>query len=341
MCDATIPGKTPYDLKAWMVYGTNLLQTLPDPRQTVAAIEALDFIVAIDILPAEICGWADVVLPECTYLERCDDIWAASYRQPFLAVRQKVIEPLYDSKPGWWIAREIAHRIGLDDYFPWKDSEEYAIHRVKQAGYDCEQLRKTGVVLGKPEPTCEEEGLGLSFGTESGKIELHSKALESLGFDPIPAYRPHDEPPAGMFRLLTGRSPVHTFGRTTNNRFLSQIVSENEIWINADVAAGLPGFEKPLATGDRVVLVNQDGVRSNPVRAKVTQRIRGDCVYLIHGFGHTARGLTFANGRGAADSNLITQYKVDPIMGGTGMNVNFVRLEPAPGPTAARAKGVA
>ena len=31
--------------------------------------------------------------------------------------------------------------------------------------------------------------------------------------------------------------------------------------------------------------------------------------------------------RGASDAELVTQYKVDPIMGGTGMNVNFVRLE--------------
>ena len=28
-------------------------------------------------------------------------------------------------------------------------------------------------------------------------------------------------------------------------------------------------------------------------------------------------------------SELVTRYKVDPIMGGTGMNVNFVRIEPA------------
>ena len=49
---------------------------------------------------------------------------------------------------------------------------------------------------------------------------------------------------------------------------------------------------------------------------------------MVHGFGHTARGLTFAYRRGASDANLITRYKVDPIMGGTGMNVNFVSVQP-------------
>ncbi len=328
LCDATIPGTADYDLKAWMVYGTNLLQSLPNPDHTVKAIQALDFIVAIDVLPAEICGWSDVVLPESTYLERCDEVYSPYYRQPFLAIRQPVVEPMYDSKPGWWIAKQIAVRIGLRDYFPWKDSEEYARHRVKSAGYDCETLQKTGVVLGKQTPLYEGDGLALSFDTDSGKIELFSKPLEALGFDPIPNFVPPKEPPPGMFRLLFGRSPVHTFGRTTNNRFLSQCYDENHVWINADVAAVLPGFEdKPLTSGDEVVLVNQDGVRSNPIKAKVTQRIRGDCVYMVHGYGHTAKGLKFADGRGASDSRLVTRYEVDPIMGGTGMNVNFVKIE--------------
>ena len=35
-----------------------------------------------------------------------------------------------------------------------------------------------------------------------------------------------------------------------------------------------------------------------------------------------------ALGKGASDSQLITRYKTDPLMGGTGMNVNFVTLEP-------------
>jgi thiosulfate reductase/polysulfide reductase chain A len=79
------------------------------------------------------------------------------------------------------------------------------------------------------------------------------------------------------------------------------------------------------------VLVNQDGVRSEPLPLKVTQRIRPDCVYMVHGYGHSAPGLRFARGRGADDARLVTRFKVDPVMGGTGMNVNFVRVERAGG----------
>lgn len=324
LCMASIPGTAAYDIKGWLVYGTNLLMAMPQPDEVRKAIQALDFIAVIDVLPAEIAGWADVVLPEATYLERCDEVDNPPYKVPFVAVRQPVVPPMYDSKPGWWIARELAHRIGLTDYFPWKDSVEYAMHRLEAGGVSCDAMRRDGVVVGEPQPTTIEEGLEPAFATPSGRIELYSQRLADAGFDPMPEFTPPEEPPPGHFRLLFGRSPVHTFGRTTNNRFLGQVTSENEVWVNAGAAreAGLEG-------GEMVVLVNQDGVRSQPIRVKATERIRPDCVYMVHGFGHEARGLKFARHRGADDARLITRIKVDPIMGGTGMNVNFVRIERA------------
>jgi thiosulfate reductase / polysulfide reductase chain A len=324
LCDATRPGFAMYEMKAWIAYGTNLINTLPAQKETIQAIQNLDLLVAIDVLPAEICGWADVVLPECTYLERDDDLAAPAWKAPFVAVRQPAVEPMYDSKPGWWIAREMARRVGLAEFFPWKDGREFVDTRARLSGLEPAELRRKGVLLGKRIATCEEEGAAPPITTDDGKIHLHSAELARLGFDPLPSFYPPEEGPPGSFRLLQGRAPTHTFGRTTNNRLLAEPYAENEVWVNADAARALP---TPVGHGDLVTLVNQDGVRSGPVRAKVTERIRGDCVYLVHGFGHTAKGLTFARGRGASTSALTTRYKVDPIMGGTGMNVNFVRIE--------------
>ena len=78
-----------------------------------------------------------------------------------------------------------------------------------------------------------------------------------------------------------------------------------------------------------MVLVNQDGVRSEPVRLKATQRIRHDCVFVVHGYGHSSPGLKFAKGRGMDDSRLVTKIAVDPLAGSTGMSVNFVTVERA------------
>ncbi|MCG8376706.1 MAG: molybdopterin-dependent oxidoreductase, partial [Chlorobiales bacterium] len=272
ICDATIPGTSAYDVKGWFVYGTNLITTLPDPENTRKALQELEFIVAVDVLPAEICGWADVVLPESTYLERCDEVHIPAYKEPYMAVRQEVVKPMYNSKPGWWIAREIAHRIGLENYFPWKDSEEYVMERLKAGGYSCDEMQEKGVIKGKPQPTTYEEGATPEFWTASGKIELYSTELANNGFDPIPVCTPPEEPPPGYYRLLVGRVPVHTFGRTANNRELCEIYDENEIWISSVVARDFG-----IAHGEKVVLVNQDGLEDGPVRVKVTERIRNDC----------------------------------------------------------------
>jgi thiosulfate reductase/polysulfide reductase chain A len=229
---------------------------------------------------------------------------------------------MYESKPGWWIARELANRLGLEDFFPWKDSVEYAKTRLTAAGYDCEVLQRDGVVLGAPQPLYFEEGAPAEFSTDSGKIELYSARLASLGFDPMPTWHPDDvdDPPAGYYRLLFGRAPTHTFGRTTNNRLLSEVHDENAVWVNAAVAR-----QWGLMDGERVYLQNQDGVRSTfSAPVKVTERIHPDAVYMVHGYGRTAKGLRFAYGRGIDDNELVTRYKTDPIMGGTGMNVNYV-----------------
>jgi len=320
--DASIPGTADYDIKAWMVYGTNLISALPQRARTVEALRALEFMVAVDVLPMEITGWADVVLPEATYLERTDDVHSPAYREGFVAVRQPVVEPMYDSKPGWWIAKQLGERLGLAEYFPWTDADAFVDARLSAGGYDVQQVRSSGVAVAKPEPTTLEDGVAPSFDTPSGKIELYSQQLADAGLDPLPVFTPPQEPEPGQFLLLFGRAPTHTFGRTTNNRFLGEIMRENELWVNAKQAR-----ELGLSTGDRVSVVNQDGVREGPIALRATERIRPGSVYMVHGFGHDSKRLRFAHGRGANDSNLITRIRKDPAMGGTGMNVNFVRIE--------------
>ncbi len=319
--EATISGK-PYPVKGWVVYATNLIQALPNEAETIKAIQALDLLVVVDVVGSEIAGWADVVLPESTYLERYEELNVELFREPFVALRQPVVEAPHDQKPNWWIARELAVKLGLEAYYPWKTIEEYLEYRLKGAGLSLAALQKKGLVRGPRPPIYFEEGVPPVFSTPSKKIEFYSVQLEDAGFDPVPKFkRPAAEPP-GSFRLLFGRAPVHTFSRTQTNPVLAQAMDENEVWVNADVAE-----RAGLRTGDRVRLKNQDGVLSNPIKVKATQAIRADCVYMVHGFGHTSKMLRRTLGRGASDAQLVTRYETDPLMGGTGMNVNFVILE--------------
>jgi thiosulfate reductase/polysulfide reductase chain A len=319
--EATLTGK-PYPIKGWLVYATNLIQCLPDQEETIRAIRNLDLLVVVDVVPSEIAGWADVVLPESTYLERFDDLNVGPFKRSFVGLRQPVVEAPHDQKPNWWIAKRLAEKLGLGAYYPWQDIEEFLAWRVKEAGLDYAELKAKGIALGEPEPLYFADGVPAEFDTPSGKIEFYSEQLAEAGFDPVPHYTPPAEGPAGSFRLLFGRAPVHTFSRTQTNPLLMQMMDENEVWLNADEAV-----RRDLRSGDRVRLRNQDGILSDPVKVKATDRIRTDCVYMVHGFGHTAKGLRRALGKGASASQLVSRYTVDPLMGGTAMNGNFVTIE--------------
>ena len=318
---ATITGK-PYPIKGWFVSGTNLLKALPNQKETMEAIKQLDLLVAVDVMPFDTVMMADVILPECSYLERHDALAVGKGKSLTVSLRQPVIEPMYESKPAWWIAKELSKRLGLASYFPWNTYEDKIKSQCSLWGINYDELKKVGTItipdssnpyitpLNQPE-----------FKTASGKIELYSHELKEKGFDPIPVYTSHEKPEPDEFRLIYGRHAVHTFSRTTNNPELHELYPENEVWINATKAHSLG-----IKNGSYVTLINQDDVKISHIKVKATERIREDCVYMVHGFGTTSKELKKAFAKGGDDQGLVTKYAVDPICGGTGMRVNFVRI---------------
>ncbi len=329
VCEATIPNQMvrPEDtcnFKAWLVYGTNLLSSLPDINNTIEAIKHLEFIAVIDTMPMEITGWADVVLPEATYLERYDMLRVLKHRKPSVALRAPATKPLYDSKPGWWIAKQLGERLGLQDYFKFENIEEELDWQLKKIGSSLEEMKKVGVKTFDRtyDDLYYRDGEELEFGTNTGKIELYSTALAEEGYDPMPVYTKHPQPAPGYYRFIYGRAPMHTFGKTVNNPYLADLMEENSIWINPKVAK-----EWGLKNGKEIWLENQDGVVSTfPAKVRITERIRPDAVYVVHGFGHNNKGMGLkkSHGKGLNDTEMITNVMNDKISGGTGMRGNFV-----------------
>jgi thiosulfate reductase/polysulfide reductase chain A len=318
--ETTLTGK-PYPIKAWWVYSTDLIHALPNQAETLKAIDQLDLMVVVDTMPAEIAGYADVVLPEVTFLERYDELLAGWGRQGWVALRQPVVPPPHDQKPGWWIAKQLAAKLGIPESMPFEDIEQYLAVRCEKSGIDFARLKAEGVIMGPKQPIYVDDGAPIEFGTPSGKVEFWSDQLRDAGFDPVPKYTPPEKPPEGYFPLITGRAPVHTFSRTQSNPYLSSLMPENEVWVNGATAAKLG-----LKNGQYVKLKNQDGVVSQRVKVKSTQRIRPDTVYMVYGFGHTNKMRRHAQMNGASAAQLNTRYKTDPLMGGTSLHGNFVTL---------------
>ncbi|MCG8603593.1 molybdopterin-dependent oxidoreductase [bacterium] len=321
LVDATIT-EDPYPIKGWVVYGQNIIQSIPQPEKTKKAIENLDLLAVIDVMPTEQMAYADIVLPEATYLERYDDLLTVkNSKKPFAAIRQPVVKPMFESKPGWWIAKQLANRLGLQDYFQWETIEEYLDYRLAPLGVNLKHVQAKGIVAYDESQPYLDPKKRAKFKTASGKIELYSTTLAELGFDAMPVYEPVEDVPKGYFRLLYGRSPVHSFARTQNNEILNSYMPENAVWLNDKVAE-----ELGLNDGESINLENQDGVVSDPIKLYVTPGIRPDCVFTVHGFGEKNPLLSRANQKGTSDTELMTRVNLDPISGGTGMRVNFVRI---------------
>ncbi len=322
--DATRTG-APYPVKGWFVHATNLIQSMPNVHETVEAIKNLDILAVCDVQPTEITRWADVVFPEDLYLERYDDLSVGAGKVPYVGLRQPVVRSPHDTRPAWRIAKELAGELGLADYFAYRDFDEYLDARLSPVKLSLAKLKSTGIeLLPRKTPLYLDDAAEYRFHTPSGKIELFSAQLAKAGYAPLPVHAPPPEPPAGQFRLLYGRSPLHTFGRTQDNPILADLEGVNALWMSPSAAGALG-----LSPGQPVTIANDHGDETGPLPLKVTARMPDGSVYLVHGFGHTAPGLSRAFGKGGSDSQLIDTYAVDPASGTTGMRTQFVTVRAA------------
>ena len=317
---ATLSQK-PYPIKSWMVFGQDIFNSIPDQPTTIKAIDQLDLLAVVDIRPTKPTWYADVILPEDTYLERHDYLMTVtSWHKQYVELRQPVVKRIHNTRPGWWIAKELGKRLGLSAYYPYDDYEEVIKYQVKDTGISFDKLKRDGVIT-FPAKQYLNAGETYSFNTPDKKVQLYSKELKDLGFDPLPVYQPVNDPPKGTFRLVYGRMPVHTQGKTESNPWLNTIISEPRLWINETIARSMG-----LKNNEEVLVENQDGKKLDKIKILTTPGIRPDTVFLPHGFGLNERGLLNFTRRELSDNQLITKYNVDPISGAAGLRVNFVRI---------------
>ncbi|HMK07666.1 MAG TPA: molybdopterin-dependent oxidoreductase [Anaerolineales bacterium] len=311
--DAILAG-TPYQAHGWFIARQNPVMSLPDRHRTLQAMAKLDFIVNVDVLLNDTGWYADVVLPEASYLERYDPL---SVVEGKVFLRQPAVQPQGEARSALWIYQQLGQRLGLGDYFQYADEEDYLRQQLAPLGVQLEDLQKTGYY----EPPAEAPTTGYTFHTPSGKIEVYSETLAKAGFSPWPTWEEPPVPPAGQYYLLTGKVGQHTQFATQNNAYLHKYQDEPRLWMNEDVAHRLG-----LTDGEKVEVASPVGRVTVPLLA--TQAIRPDCVYLPPGFGHRSKGLRTAYGVGASDSDLHVSY-VDPISGGQALSQTFVSVRRA------------
>jgi len=117
-----IEGKTPYPVRAMFTYKQNPMLTIPNTAKTRQLFEKMDLVVTIDTMPGDTVIMSDVVLPEATYLEREDPVRSFGGVMPAIALRQKVIDPMYDTRPVAEILKGLAETLTLP---LWEITQKY------------------------------------------------------------------------------------------------------------------------------------------------------------------------------------------------------------------------
>ena len=176
----------PYPVKAFFVLGNNALMSYANQHQILKGLMKQELIVAHEIFMTPTAMLADYILPGDVFSERnhIADGWSWGNR---LSLSQKAVEPPEQASSTFGFWRDLAHRMGFGERFPWETLEDMLDWRLARSDRTFDDFQNATFMEAPKHQFHKYRETG--FATPSGKVELHSSVLEDLGFDPLPYYR--------------------------------------------------------------------------------------------------------------------------------------------------------
>jgi anaerobic selenocysteine-containing dehydrogenase len=205
---AMLTGK-PYPVRGMITLSSNPMVTAPNTRLVYEALKSLDLYVVADFFMTPSAQLADYVLPATTYPER-PWLWTYSGVVGSERALPKTILGRYDRRDDYDIWRGLGLQLGQQADWPWESLEDLYDFRLKPLHLTFREFVDQGGFLSSPKEPQRYEKTG--FATTTGKIELSSIILQSLGYDPLPEYKEPPESPYSRpdvvkdypFILITG-----------------------------------------------------------------------------------------------------------------------------------------
>jgi len=278
--------KNPSLKMIWVERGNPIAQN-PDTHSVLKAFRSLDFRVVVEQFFTDTALEADIILPAKNMFEQTDII--GSYWNPYVQLRQKVVEPAGEVKPETEIYYILAQKMGfpkdnLDSILlPPGDKSVNNYLNKKLANFSSLSIEKLkeGPVLA---PNLQEIAFSdYVFKTPSGKIELFSEEAEKeWGVSPLPAFNEAIE----ASNRYDNNYPLYLMSPNTKNRIHSQfsnlkiikMISGNPtLKINPKNAS-----ERQIKDNDLVRVYNKRGELT--IKAELTYEVRIGCVVIPNGW---------------------------------------------------------
>ncbi|MDX9696389.1 MAG: molybdopterin-dependent oxidoreductase [Bacteroidales bacterium] len=273
---------------AWVERGNPLTQN-PDSNKVKEAFRNLEYRVVVEQFMTDTALEADIVLPAKTMFEQSDII--SSYWNPYVQLRQKVIDPLGEVKPETEIYYLLAKKLGFDEEeikknipFPTDEAiEKWLDEKLKPFPELTIEKLKLGPIL---TPGLQEIAFSdFKFKTPSGKIELFSEtAHQKWGVNQLPSYN----------KLIEGQGikdqqyPFNLMSPNTKNRIHSQFGNLESIkavdpepfaTINLGDAA-----KKGIEDHDLIRVYNDRGELT--IKSRIDASLRPGNIVIVNGYWH-------------------------------------------------------
>ena len=278
-------------------------------------VRSLDFVCVADIFSNTTVQYADLVLPICTRFEAEEDVAAIKTSRYHVALREKCIDPLFDSKSDFAAQLAILQAFGLADDMP-KNSEEYVRYQLEQstskklANMTLEELRAHDnvlayrdfdTVLSKPKFS------DYKFGGASGRLDCYYTSLIDYG-QALPIWEEPNqvksEHPDLPLRFLSVKTRFRLHAQFCDASWIRQFCN-TQLQLNPEDTQS-----RGLSDGNEVRISNDNGnfgctaVANSAVRPGTCKIIQGEWAKYVS-FGNeqnvtnvteTNRGLALPNG---------------------------------------------
>ncbi len=323
--------------------GNYLANQNPDVHQAAKLLEdesKIEFIVLSDLFMTPSAKYADVLLPETSFMERWNigETWGTA---SYLILSEKLIEPDFERRTDYDWLRDVAKKLGVEaEFSQGRDEKQWIEHIWEQTRLampdenlpDFATLQKTRRHLFKSAPHIAFEAnirdpQSNPFPTPSGKIEIFSKRLFDMQDPEIPALSHYVPAFEGPEDKLTAKYPLQLITWKGKNRANStqyanpwlQEVQTQKLWLNPQDAK-----QRGIVEGDSVKIYNDRGVSIIPV--EITPRIIPGVVAMQAGawWQPDAQGID----RGGC-ANVLSSTRITALAKGNSHQTMLVEVEKA------------
>lgn len=329
----------PYEVRALVAFGSNLLLANGDTLRGRAALEKLEFFAQVELFETPTSKFADVLLPAADFLEA--PALKIGFRYPVDAMchvqqRPQVVDPLHERRGDVRIIFDLACRLGLTEHFWQGDLERGFDYALEPSGLTWHDLAGMPHGTALPEsPLAYEKYRAKGFNTPTKKVELFSTALAAKGYPGLPVYvepalSPVSAPDiAAEFPLVLTNAKRSTYLHSQHRALASLRKTEPNptAELHPETAAAYS-----VRDGDWIIIETPSGRAK--AQARLTDTILAGVVCANHGWWEGCEELGIApldpfSENGANINLLVLNDQRDPISGGAAHRSSLCRIHPA------------